>query len=907
MPSLSPERAVQPPHPSAGRRSRQRLSGVLAGVVTLLAACGGTDAPTTPDTTVATVTISPTTATLNAIGATTTLTAQPRNAAGDALAASGVTWTVTDPAVATVSSAGLVTAVANGSTTVRATAGSASASATVTVAQAASLVAVSPETDTIVAGSSTTLTAVVTDAQSAPVVGATVTWSSSDAAVASVASTGEVTGVSPGSATVTATSGSASAAATILVTAAPLIITSDTTLAGTVEVGELSIADGVTVTAGNDLTVRSTGAVTIAGTLEADCHQLRLIADQDIVVTGAVENGCSAPVDSAPSITIVAGGGYDLRTATIVSGGDIDITNDSTLTDDDIPAIGAPVRAARIANQSASICGVNSLAAPPARNGSDGTTGGRGANARTWTLRCRGDLSIGGTVAGQDGGNGGNGTDMTGSANATGGRGGDGGKLIVRATGIIALGAGSTLQSGSGGHGGSATATAQDGSNGTRAFSAVATGGRGGEPGLITVRAGDGVQVSAGARFRLGDGGDGGAATATGAPGRNASETMAAQAGGNATATGGDGGSLDPDRLRAFGNVLGAPAVTGGAGGVGGAATATAGKGGDGTTPMNRNGAEGGRITANGGAGGDALARDLAGVRIASGGAGGAASYIGGMGGLGWNGCLVTPPVLGGNGGAGGSAFGRDGAGGDGLARGVNGGVTFNNVGNGGKAGDGAGPGTPGAAGTNGVAPQGTPTSAGRTFTVGDPGVDCTPPPPPQLPPQVEVRISFLFSPGLVTVGQYVWELLENGEVVGQLPVATSSTPSAHFWGLSGDVARIGWGNGAGWRLFLANAVVNEVAYQATYLYMCILNTQFGAGLQEGGAEGDMQSTVQVIFQNQMNVEIGRSSFSSNSCRELQIPFGTASLDLIGTGAGAFADANNFWLRRFPGGEVPMD
>lgn len=67
-------------------------------------------------------------------------------------------------------------------------------------------------TDTVAAGSTTTLIATVTPN------GAIVTWESSDTSVATV-SDGTVTGVSAGTATITATNGTASATCTVTVTA----------------------------------------------------------------------------------------------------------------------------------------------------------------------------------------------------------------------------------------------------------------------------------------------------------------------------------------------------------------------------------------------------------------------------------------------------------------------------------------------------------------------------------------------------------------------------------------------------------------------------------------------------------------------------------------------------------------
>lgn len=505
----------------------------------------------------------------------------------------------------------------------------------------------------------------------------------------------------------------------------------DTTLlGGTAQWTRLVIPAGRTVTVAGNLVLNVDSSVTIAGTLQGDCVALTINGQQEVVVTGTVANGCTADVAEPPALTIVGRGGFDVTNATLTSTGDIDLTNDPDLDDDDIP-----IAAGRLATATSGppmgtngvICGVGSLSAPKAKDGSStGAHGTNGRNGRTWTLRCRGDLSIGGTVAGQDGGDGGNGTDNTGTANASGGHGGDGGRLVVKATGIVGLGSGSTLRSGRGGTGGQAIATAQESDAGTRAPGATAVGGRGGDPGLITVRAGAGIQVSAGATFELGVGGNGGDATAVGANGKDATAAKAAQHGGHATATGGAGGSLDANRLRAFGNVLGGPIVTGGDGGAGGTASATGGTGGNSAVEEHPNGGDGGNFTGTGGDGGDAQARDLAGLLFGTGGPGGAVFLAGGTGGVGFNGCIPDPDVPGGDGGKGGNADGADGQGGSGLASGDPGGVTYTNAGNGGKAGDGAGPGTRGAAGAEaGFQAHGPVVKNGVNFELGAPGQPC--------------------------------------------------------------------------------------------------------------------------------------------------------------------------------------
>ena len=78
-------------------------------------------------------------------------------------------------------------------------------------------VTVSQPTGAILVGATTTLTATTKDASGAAVTGSTVTWSSSSDAIATVSQAGVVTGVTPGTATITATSNGKTGTATVTV------------------------------------------------------------------------------------------------------------------------------------------------------------------------------------------------------------------------------------------------------------------------------------------------------------------------------------------------------------------------------------------------------------------------------------------------------------------------------------------------------------------------------------------------------------------------------------------------------------------------------------------------------------------------------------------------------------------
>ncbi len=114
-----------------------------------------------------------------------------------------VSWSSSDTSIAKVSSTGLVTGVAEGTATITVTTddGGFTAQSTVTVVHVTVTgVTVSPSTAAIGVGDTTQLTAVV---QPSNAENKTVSWSSSDSSVATVSSSGLVTGVSEGAAVVT--------------------------------------------------------------------------------------------------------------------------------------------------------------------------------------------------------------------------------------------------------------------------------------------------------------------------------------------------------------------------------------------------------------------------------------------------------------------------------------------------------------------------------------------------------------------------------------------------------------------------------------------------------------------------------------------------------------------------------
>jgi len=108
---------------------------VAVGAATITATSegkSGTAAITVVNVPVASVTVSPATASVQ-VGQAVQLTATPKDANGNPLAGRTVTWTSSSTAAATVNSSGLVTGVAAGSTTITATSEGQSGAAAITV------------------------------------------------------------------------------------------------------------------------------------------------------------------------------------------------------------------------------------------------------------------------------------------------------------------------------------------------------------------------------------------------------------------------------------------------------------------------------------------------------------------------------------------------------------------------------------------------------------------------------------------------------------------------------------------------------------------------------------------------------------------------------------------------------
>ena len=188
------------------------VTGISSGQVSIVATVGakiGQQSLTVTQVPVATLTMAPTAASV-AVGGTQQLTATPRDASNIALAGRVITWNSSDPTRASVSSSGLVTGTAAGIATVTATSEGKTATATITVGvPPVSTVTIAPSTGSLIVGGTITLTASALDANGNILTGRVFTWTSSNLNIVSGTFVGNVLtaqGVSPGTATITATS-----------------------------------------------------------------------------------------------------------------------------------------------------------------------------------------------------------------------------------------------------------------------------------------------------------------------------------------------------------------------------------------------------------------------------------------------------------------------------------------------------------------------------------------------------------------------------------------------------------------------------------------------------------------------------------------------------------------------------
>ena len=269
---------------------------------------------------VASVVVTPTSGAVN-VTKVLQLSAVAKSAAGTALQDRAITWSSSNSSAATVSSSGLVSGVAPGSTTISATSEGKTGTSGITVtAMPVATVTVTPASPTIAQGSTAQLTATARDAGGNLLPGRSFSWSTSASGVATVSTTGVVTGIAGGSATITATTEGKSGTTIVSVSAAPVPVAtvSVTPATAAVQVGsttqlaaETKDADGATLT-GRTVTWTSsaTGIATVT-----NAGVVRGVAAGTATITATSEGKSGS---ATITVTAVPGGSFVL-----VGAGDI--------------------------------------------------------------------------------------------------------------------------------------------------------------------------------------------------------------------------------------------------------------------------------------------------------------------------------------------------------------------------------------------------------------------------------------------------------------------------------------------------------------------------------------------------------------------------------------------------------
>ena len=225
------------------------------------------------------------------VGSTLVLTATP--AASNCATVPAPTWSSNAQAVATITSAGVVTGISPGSAIITAVIGTGSDTAVVTVTAApVSTIEVTFTSVTMGAGTTQQATATLRAANGQILTGRPVAWSSSATGVAQVnATTGIITGVAGGSAVITATSEGRTGSNTVIVSNTPVSTITVTTPANTMFTQATLVATAVLRDANNailtDRTVTWTSSTPAIATVNSS--------------TGVITSG-----STAGAVTIIA-------------------------------------------------------------------------------------------------------------------------------------------------------------------------------------------------------------------------------------------------------------------------------------------------------------------------------------------------------------------------------------------------------------------------------------------------------------------------------------------------------------------------------------------------------------------------------------------------------------------------
>ena len=217
------------------------VTAISAGTTVITGTVDGVSGTTTVTVSAipaASVTVTPATASV-IMGNSRELKATVKDGQGNVLTGRAVSWSSSNPAKVTVTSAGVITAVALGPATITASVEGVQGTADITVIPVpVATVSVTPAAPVIYLGSTQQMTAVAKDADGNVLTGREVVWTSSSSTTATISSGGLVTPVAVGTTTITATVGGVQGSTTASIKVVPVATVTVAPTSVTLAVGE---------------------------------------------------------------------------------------------------------------------------------------------------------------------------------------------------------------------------------------------------------------------------------------------------------------------------------------------------------------------------------------------------------------------------------------------------------------------------------------------------------------------------------------------------------------------------------------------------------------------------------------------------------------------------------------------
>jgi alpha-tubulin suppressor-like RCC1 family protein/uncharacterized protein YjdB len=195
---------------------------------------------------------------ITAVGNTVSAWATVYDTLANVVANPPLTWSSSNPAVATVDASGRVTAVAPGTASIRATSNGLDGAATFKDTSIVKQVVLAPASASPIVGATVQFTVTLYDGLGQVLTGRTITWSSSSPSVASVSASGLVTALTTGLTTITATSEGAQRRATVTVMPAPVVRIEISPASSSVPTGSSRQLIATLYDANNNIVVRPT-------------------------------------------------------------------------------------------------------------------------------------------------------------------------------------------------------------------------------------------------------------------------------------------------------------------------------------------------------------------------------------------------------------------------------------------------------------------------------------------------------------------------------------------------------------------------------------------------------------------------------------------------------------------------